>query len=132
MVACMLVISSAIFNIKSTIAYAVVVKYLMPIFKTTEELLELSWDLPSPATTIPLKEEWLINRLARIDDIDLWEEIYHQPGNIGIYAAWSPYTELYIIVHSLLHEVEEYHLSTDAKLRMEEFGVVLSENRIWV
>ena len=125
-------VSSAVFNVKSIVAYAVVVKYTMPIFKTTPEILDLSWRLSNPSTIPPLKEEWLTNRTATIDDVDVWEEIYLQPGNIGVYAAWSPYTELYIIVHSLFQEVEEYHSSTDAKLRMEEFGIELSENRIWV
>jgi hypothetical protein len=29
--------------------------------------------------------------------LDIWEVLYHQGGSVGVYAAWMPYAEFYMI-----------------------------------
>jgi hypothetical protein len=35
-----------------------------------------------------------------IYDISLWEQIYYEPGFIGVYAAYDPYVEFYMITYN--------------------------------
>jgi len=51
----------------------------------------------------PPSEEWKLTHLPDIKDINVWEEIYYSPGVIGIYAAWDPYYEFFILDFPFLH-----------------------------
>lgn len=44
-----------------------------------------------------LKALWDYSRPLTIEDVDIWEEIYWQGGGLGLYAAWLPYAEFYMI-----------------------------------
>jgi hypothetical protein len=113
----------------------------MPIFKTTNDILSKPWSDSSLYQTqeLPIKEEWLKTNLPTFDDIDTWEEIYYQPGNVGIYAAWSPYVELFIITHDLfLNQLSGIEIfsggdaSENAKHRARQLGIVVPTNTVWV
>lgn len=83
----------------------------MTIFKTTQEIIDSSWkknDNLYKFTDLPRQNEWLGNHQPKIKDIELWEQIYREPGNTAIYAAWSPFYEFYIICN----EVFVYQIST--------------------
>jgi hypothetical protein len=74
----------------------------MADFKLTNEILNNQWvDNTTTCTTPPITEYWHNLREPSIADVSIWEVIYHQPGNIGIYSAYCPYTEFYIIVYEL-------------------------------
>ena len=78
----------------------------MAIFKTIEQIKQDIWSNSSDEILDPLKfpKQNLLydkKRSYSVEDIECWQEIYYQPGNIGLYAAWSPYVECYIIVHNL-------------------------------
>lgn len=103
----------------------------MTVFKTTEQILNNPWDSYSDLSA-PKKYEWLESYKASFSDIEIWEQIYFQPGGIGVYAAWSPFVEIYIIVHNLFNCVEEYRSSDETKLRLADFDICLPESRIWV
>jgi hypothetical protein len=62
----------------------------MPVFKTTQEILKYPWQDNTKSLNLRKPADWHKHRELTIDDVVLWEEIYYQPGNIGIYAAWSP------------------------------------------
>ncbi len=73
----------------------------MPFFKTThniindnQEYFDDKW-MDSDKLILPPKEEWTYDRELTIDDIDLWEVIYE--NNFGIYGAYSPHAEFYMI-----------------------------------
>jgi hypothetical protein len=83
----------------------------MPIFKTTfnifkrpdqDELFDPNWmnsdklKLPPGGQDDP-KAAWDYNREMTIDDVDIWEVLYEASGGIGVYAAWMPYAEFYMI-----------------------------------
>jgi hypothetical protein len=71
-------------------------------FKLTKEILNLYWDnSPPKSITPPITEDWHNQREITIEDVSIWEQIYRQPGNFGIYAAYTPYAEFYIVVYEL-------------------------------
>lgn len=77
----------------------------MPIFKSTfnilkitdeDELFDPNW-MDSDKLFLPPTKKWDYSRELSIEDIDIWEVIYERGGGIGLYAAWSPYAEFYMI-----------------------------------
>ena len=44
-----------------------------------------------------IKNHWDYSRELKLEDIDIWEIIYEESGWKGVYAAWLPYAEFYII-----------------------------------
>lgn len=78
------------------------------MFKSTAYIFNNPWSKAlediaknSPTTSLPEKEKWNKDTPMTINDVKLWEQIYYSAGDVGIYAAWDPYDELYIIVHNL-------------------------------
>lgn len=73
----------------------------MTIFKSTYEILNSPWENKSSTLVKKVPPKWQENRDINIEDVVMWEQIYHQPGNIGIYVAWSPIEEFYLVVYDL-------------------------------
>ena len=74
------------------------------MFKSTPNILENPWKHGVPNITYtspPPKTEWNYDRDPTIHDIILWEQIYYEAGNIGVYAAWDPYVDLYMVTYNL-------------------------------
>jgi hypothetical protein len=69
-------------------------------FRTLEEILTYMWTDVGIGTIngVPEKTIWNNSKFPSINDINFWEQIYHEPGNIGIYAAHDPFVEFYIFV----------------------------------
>jgi hypothetical protein len=91
------------------------VKYLM-IFKSTYQILNNPWkeDVPNidpfPAVRPPSRP-WKETRSIKLDDVNLWEQIFYEPGVIGVYAAWDPADELYLVTYNcFLEENSGYKL----------------------
>ena len=80
---------------------------------------------------------WLKKDPMTIEDVVMWEELYYQGGNLGIYVSWSPHAEFYMIVHDLFLK-EQYGIETffgknaylECVLRARKFGIDLDINRI--
>jgi hypothetical protein len=75
------------------------------IFKSTYQILNNPWkeDVPNidPFPIVrPPSKSWEGNRTIRLDDVNLWEQIYYEPGVIGVYAAWDPIDEFYLITYN--------------------------------
>lgn len=116
------------------------------IFKSTQNILkdfgevfDSKW-MSSDKLELPPTKEWDYSRELQIEDIDIWEVIYEQGGGVGIYAAWSPYAEFYIIRVGALKEGQGYGIETyygpcsEKKVlaRAKELGISLATNKIWV
>jgi hypothetical protein len=112
------------------------INIFMPVFKTTDQLLSTHWpeNTETPIENHPRKYDWLKNRSPKFSDIDVWEQVYSEPGNIGIYAAWSPFVEVYVIVHYLFDkdQIEWYTDLSDIISRTEKLGIELPVNRVWI
>lgn len=91
---------------------------------------------------VPEQEFWHYGRKIQLTDVPIWEEVYYSPGVLGIYAAWSPLAEYYIIVIPTMHfsnnadaHVETFYGPDAARqtwLRAKELGVNLDLYRHWV
>lgn len=103
----------------------------MPRFKTTEMILKgteeyfnENW-MDKPFLVVPKNDKWDGSRPLQIEDIDLWEVISEQSGPSGVYAAWLPYAEFYMIVSNRSIDSTYYGIGSDeyAGRRCDELGI---------
>jgi len=76
-------------------------------WKTTEQITHLSKDgevfdenwanYDSIFQYMPEATPWTANRPPRVDEVDVWEVITEMSGPVGVYAAWQPHAELYVV-----------------------------------
>jgi hypothetical protein len=78
----------------------------MNILRTFDSIIENVWGdkdsgncITNTSSPVPLYEEWDYNKKVDILDIKIWEQLYHDPGNLGLFASWSPYIEYYILIY---------------------------------
>jgi hypothetical protein len=97
------------------------------LFRTTQGILSkqgekevTSPDFTNPefASHLPPYIKWDYSRDLQIDDINIWEVLYEESGRKGIYAAWDPHAEFYMITTGwtmkpngeyVLNDVESYY-----------------------
>ena len=109
------------------------------IFKDLEEVFSENW-MDSDKIITPPKKNWDYNRPMRIEDVDIWEVICEQGGSVGVYAAWDPYAEFYMIrvgwfLEAQGHGAEVYYGPGSMKKvikRAKELGINIGVNKIWV
>jgi hypothetical protein len=109
------------------------------IFKDFGEVFEQSW-MDSNKVGMPPKTEWDYSRQLQIEDVDIWEVIYEQGGAVGVYAAWSPYAEFYMVRVGWKKEAHGYGVETyygpgaqkQVQNRMREMSIPFSVNQTWV
>lgn len=77
----------------------------MPLFKSTyniltkpdeDEVWNANW-MDSDKLVLPPKTAWTYDRELQLEDVDIWEQLAFHSGIIGVYAAWAPYAEFYLI-----------------------------------
>ena len=77
----------------------------MPTFKSTyniltkqdeDEVFDPNW-MDSPELVLPPTKEWDYKRPLTVEDVDIWEVLHEQGGGYGVYAAWLPYAEFYMV-----------------------------------
>jgi hypothetical protein len=67
------------------------------IFKQWEdEVWDENW-INSDKVVYPPRIEWDYSRPLQLEDIDIWEVICSESGGKGIWAAWLPYAEFYLV-----------------------------------
>lgn len=82
---------------------------------------------------------WDYDNPINLEDVNLWEELYFQMGNVGIYAAYDPYVEFYIIVYNLFANLEcgiekFYGFGANKQVweRAKKLGIDLPVETVWV
>jgi len=84
------------------------------IFKTTKDIFQ-QWNdelwsdnvLDKPFAEYPPRVDWDYSRPLQIEDIDIWEVLYAESGGRGVYAAWLPYAEFYLVRPGWDKELED-------------------------
>lgn len=120
----------------------------MPFFKSTYNIFKKPWEdevfeenwMESNSVYTPPTKIWDYKRKLKIEDVDIWEVIYEQGGGVGVYAAWEPYAEFYIIRTGWMEElagrgIEIYYgpgSQDKVYRRAKELGIPLATNKIWV
>jgi len=103
--------------------------------KTGKEIyFDPNW-MDSNVIITPPNKPWDYSRELNIEDIDLWEVIW-ESSLAGVYAAWNPHAEYYLITTPYeKNTVETYYgAGANAKVidRLKELGAAVSTNEIWV
>jgi hypothetical protein len=116
---------------------------IMPFFKTTAnifvdfgEYFDPNW-MDSNEVVLPPKTDWDYTREMTIEDVDLWEVVAENA--YGVYAAWSPYAEFYLIKYPYASENDE-KLQTfygpgagkSVAKKMKELGFYVPQHKVWV
>lgn len=74
-------------------------------YKSTYNILTRPWEnevfesktMDYPWKVAPPSKDWDYKREITIEDVDIWEVITERGNGLGIYAAWTPYAEFYMI-----------------------------------
>lgn len=78
----------------------------MPRWKSTQHLLGVAHDgevfnenwMDRDTLQMPPHPAWTATRSIRFEDVEIWEVISEWTGLSGVYAAWCPYAEYYIVL----------------------------------
>jgi len=60
------------------------------------EEFDPNW-MDSDKLILPKNKKWDYKRPMKLEDVNLWEIIYEASYGQGVYAAWDPYAEFYLI-----------------------------------
>ena len=125
----------------------------MPTFKTTENIFKINGELfdenwmDADKLVLPPTQKWDYKRKLYIEDIDIWEVIC-EPWNYGVYAAWLPYAEFYMITNQKNFNdkawnenyIPQFHIETfygpgsdkEVQQRMSDLGISFIRRKKWV
>jgi hypothetical protein len=113
----------------------------MPIFRSNKDIFmsgeEESFDHSKfdimNKFVPPLNKEWDYSKELHVENVELWEVIYEEGSQIGVYAAWEPYAEFYMIINKT--EIFTYYgkgaLKKTVK-KIKELKFPISYNKQWV
>jgi hypothetical protein len=120
----------------------------MPFFKSTHNILKKPWEdevwnpnwMDSNTLVLPKHTKWDYKRELKVEDVQIWEIIHESGGAQGVYAAWEPYAEFYMIRVGFRLEdkgwgVETYYGPGSQQLvmkRMIELGYPVNVDQTWV
>lgn len=98
-------------------------------YRRTPEILDMPWeDLTvsiTPIATFP----WHGDRHIRVEDVEFWETIYYEKGNVGVYVAHRPHCEFYMItINQMLDTpfgIETYRNVSKVISRCKSLGIEL-------
>ncbi len=99
-----------------------------------DEVFDINW-MDSNKIVLPPTKYWDYKRELKIEDVQVWEVICGGFNNFGVYAAWEPYAEFYL-VHRIYPEFIETFYGPKAQEKLKEFmkknGIPIYETEIWV
>lgn len=121
----------------------------MPFFKTTQNIFKTPWEdelfdpnwMNYAEIVLPQQKKWDYKKDLKIEDVQVWEQIYFASGGTGLYAAWDPYAEFYLITKNL-HTNNKNDIYTEvfygknasnrAYKKAIELGMPIQVNKLWV
>lgn len=112
----------------------------MPIFRTTHNILkepnlgdffDENW-MNQNTLQLPPKKDWDYSRELSLEDVDLWEVLYEGSSG-GVYAAWSPYAEFYLVKVTCCNLETFYGVGAQKRLKeyLLKYNINLSEQMVW-
>lgn len=121
----------------------------MPFFRTTQNLLKTPWEdelfnpnwMDSDKLILPPQKVWDYKKELQIEDVQIWEEIYFESGGTGLYAAWDPYAEMYLVIKNIYTNdrrnsyIEAFYgkgAGEKAYKKAIELGMPVQTTKIWV
>jgi hypothetical protein len=117
----------------------------MPFFKTTKDIFVTPWEdelfdpnwMDSDHVIFPPNIPWDYSRELTIEDVDIWEQVYYQSGGLGLYVAWSPYAEFYLITNflNIKNPLETFYgpmAGEKAYKKAVKLGMPIHLKKLWV
>lgn len=114
----------------------------MIVLKTTDEIFQTFGQGITVHSSIdaPPKEHLSNDKfILDINNVKLWEQIFYKKNYVGIYAAWSPYVEFYILVYEPLIGTECSYESffknsgiDNLLIKTNRLNIHLTEKFIWI
>jgi hypothetical protein len=121
----------------------------MPFFRTTHNILKAPWEpeyfdpnwMNSDSLVLPPNPKWHYEREMQIEDVDIWEVLWQGGGSWGVYAAWCPYAEFFLVTTNPKFggvETMEYETfygkgaQKKLKKRLKELNIPYAQNKVWV
>jgi hypothetical protein len=119
----------------------------MATFKTTYNIFKKPWEdelwddnwMNSDRVILPPRYDWDYARSLQLEDVDVWEVLYERGGGTGVYAAWCPYAEFYLVRPGWYQELKngfELYYGPGAQehvlRRAKELEIPLSLSKMWV
>ena len=101
---------------------------------TTEDIFQSIWEIKNPFISVDSPNDWDYTQNPKISDIRYWEIVHFIPGSIGVYAAYDPYIEYYMIYHNLLKTYElfyGYNAGLECKQKLKKYDILLDLNVSW-
>lgn len=103
----------------------------MPRFKSTQNILKDNLEIydynwfDKPFLELPPNPKWDNSRPLQVEDVDIWEVISEHGGVSGVYAAWCPYADFYMIVIKGIIDSTYYGKDSDiyAAKRLDELNI---------
>lgn len=84
----------------------------MPIFKTNNDIFKTGGEetfdeniMNYDFLIFPETKKWDYKKPLSIEDIEIWEVLYEEGGGTGVYAAWRPYAEFYMVSYKYQIEI---------------------------
>ena len=109
------------------------------IFKTNgEEVTQSSWLTGENKIHTPKTDKWDYKRELVVEDIEIWEALYEDSWGLGIYAAYRPYAEFYMIKYTNITGVDVldtfYGAGSQDKIIkfMVENNIPFQLQKVWV
>jgi hypothetical protein len=134
----------------------------MPYFKTNYDIFvnpescesySENW-MDRDTVYLPPYQKWDYARELNVDDISLWEVIYEAGGGLGLYAAWDPHAEFYLLTtgndyryRKFIYSKDGVERSCDSKnyetfygkncqktllQKIKQYNIPISINKVWV
>jgi hypothetical protein len=98
----------------------------MPTFKKSEHILtgvgeffDPNW-MDSDTIVLPPKIEWDYQREMQFEDVYVWEQLCEH-WEYGVYAAWDPYAEYFVLRKELEYEKVAWDVNHVRKFEFETF-----------
>ena len=101
-------------------------------YKTFDDIVKNPWAPAGDGKINGVPTTYFSDVPLDIADIKYWEQLYHEPGNLGIYAAHTPCSEIYFLIFFLLDNYIEKYSGQDAAnkvfQRAKDLGIFLKAN----
>jgi hypothetical protein len=115
----------------------------MPIFRTTHNILKAPWEgdifdenwMNYDTIQTPPSTPWDYSRELQIEDVDVWEVIVEGNAGVGVYAAWSPYAEFYLVTSQEPLRIETFYgkgAQKRLKNHLDSVGIKCPVHTVWV
>lgn len=105
-----------------------------------DEAFESKW-MEYPWIVDPPTKDWDYKREMKIEDVDIWEVLAEGSGGVGVYAAWTPYAEFYMVTtgwkpKTICDRIIETYYGPGSQdkvfKRAKEIGLDLKIHNTWV